>query len=96
MTKQAGEPDTVRAQKMLRESLSRMLVRCGLTHRWDLFIVVSLASTSAVFTEAVSSAVIQNAEGVEKMVKFATDKFGDMLRADLTARMLAERAKARH
>lgn len=90
------KPDLQRAQKMMRESLHRMLVRCGFTNEWDLFVVVSLAATSAVFTEAVGSQKIQTSDEIEKLVKFGADEFGRMLREDLTERMLKERSGRRH
>lgn len=90
------KPDLQRAQKMMRESLGRMLVRCGLRYHWDLFVVVSMVAVSATYTEVIGSDKIQDADGVEKMVKFATDEFGKLLREDLTARMLAERKAPRH
>lgn len=89
-------PDLQRAQKMLRNSLHRVLVRCGFTTEWDLFIAVSLAATSAVFTEVVGSHRIQTPEGVEELAKFGANEFAKLLRESLTERMLHEQKAQRH
>lgn len=90
------KPDLMRAQKMLRRSLVNMIDKCNLNGHWDLFIVISLVCTSAVFTEVISSAKLTSSDDVEKLVKFATNQFADLLREDLTERMLKEQAERRH
>lgn len=85
-----------RAQRILRRAFIKMVNECGLVHRPDLFVTLTMISVSTVIAETISSAKIATPEGVDETIRFSLNEFEKLLREDLAGRVAHDAIQKRH
>lgn len=89
------KPDVMKAQEMLRSSLKRVAIECGINKDPATFLVLMMVATSALVAEMTNPTKLLEDNG-ESVIKFAIDELNKYLRQDLDGRIKHERKKGMH